>query len=301
MYGWWLQLLRLLQVPAQTYGWVIPLSVLLFVLGLAFLGWIGRKLRRLTMPVGDLLDASDRVASGDYAARVRQGGPQEMRALAHAFNTMAERLQTSDEQRRSLLADVTHELRTPLTVIQGNLEGMLDGMYPPEPARLSSLLDETRMLSRRMDDLRTLALVESGAFTLNKEPTDLAGLLKETADEFRGQADAAGVSLQVEAAPGIPQLDLDAGRMHQALSNLVANALRYSPPGEAVHLSCRLEDTQEAEAAGVVLEVQDNGPGISPEDLPHVFDRFYKTRDFGRHGVGDVDCQTTGRSPRRRD
>jgi signal transduction histidine kinase len=275
-----LQMLRLLQVPAQTYGWVIPLSVLLFVIGLAFLGWAGRKLRRLSMPVGDLLEASDRVAGGDYSARVSEAGPQEVRTLAHAFNSMAERLQTADEQRRSLLADVTHELRTPLTIIQGNLEGMLDGLYPPDPPRLGSLLDETRVLSRRIDDLRTLAQVESGAFQLRKEPTDLARLLSETEAEFRSQADAAGVGLHVESAPDLPQLELDAGRIRQVLSNLVANALRYSLSGGAVRLICQ------PEATGLVLEVQDDGPGIAAEDLPHVFDRFYKARDSGGMGLG---------------
>jgi len=275
-----LQLLRLLQVPAQTYGWVIPLSVLLFILGMAFLGWAGRGLRRLSRPVGDLLEASDRVAGGDYSVRVREAGPQEVRSLAHAFNSMAERLQTADEQRRSLLADVTHELRTPLTIIQGNLEGMLDGLYPPDPARLSSLLDETRVLARRIDDLRTLALVDSGAFQLHKEPTDLAALLSETKAEFSTQAAAAGVSLQVESASSLPLLDLDGGRMRQALSNLVANALRYTPQGGLVRLNCR------AESSRLVIEVQDDGPGISPQDLPHVFDRFYKAHDSGGMGLG---------------
>jgi two-component system OmpR family sensor kinase/two-component system sensor histidine kinase BaeS len=275
-----LQLLSLLQAPAQIYGWVIPLSVLSFVLGLAFLGWVGRRLRRLSMPVGDLLEASDRVASGDYSARVREAGPQEVRTLAHAFNSMAERLQTADEQRRSLLADVTHELRTPLTVIQGNLEGMLDGVYPADPRRLGSLLDETRLLSRRIDDLRTLAQVESQAFQLHKEPTDLGLLLNEIAAEFRGQAEVAGVRLQVEVAPELPQLELDAGRLRQGLSNLVANALRYSPVGGSVRLVSRLEPE------GVTLEVQDDGPGIAAEDLPHVFERFYKGRDSVGMGLG---------------
>jgi signal transduction histidine kinase len=275
-----LQLLTLLQVPAEAYGWVIPLSVVLFVLGLAFLGWAGRGLRRMSMPVGDLLEASERVGSGDYSTRVREDGPREVRSLAHAFNSMAERLQTADEQRRSLLADATHELRTPLTVIQGNLEGMLDGMYPPDAARLSLVLEETRILAQRIDDLRILALVESGALQLHKEPADVATLLGETVAAFRAQADLAGVGLQLEVAPGIPLLDLDAGRIRQVLSNLVANALSYTPAGGAVSLGCRLE------SRWVVLEVKDNGPGISSEDLPHIFDRFYKARDSSGMGLG---------------
>jgi signal transduction histidine kinase len=274
------QLLGLLQVPTQVYGWLIPLIVLLLMLGLALLALAGRGLRHISLPVGDLLDAADRVAAGDYSTRVRESGPREVRSLAHAFNSMAERLQTADEQRRSLLADVTHELRTPLTVIQGNVEGMLDGLYPAEPARLRSILEETRILSRRIEDLRTLALVESGALQLHKEVTDLAALLGETVAAFGAQAETTGVTLQVDALADLPLLNLDAGRMRQVLSNLVANALRYTPPGGAIWLRCKEDWNQ------VVIEVQDNGPGISPEDLPHVFDRFYKTRDSSGMGLG---------------
>ncbi|RPI92038.1 MAG: HAMP domain-containing protein, partial [Chloroflexi bacterium] len=133
-------------------------SLLIVIGGFAGVVFAGRALRRAAMPVGDLLEASDRVAGGDYSTRVEERGPGEVRALAHAFNSMAAKLQTDDEQRRRLLADVTHELRTPITIIQGNLEGMLDGIYPAGPERIQSILEETRMLSRVIDDLRTLSL-----------------------------------------------------------------------------------------------------------------------------------------------
>jgi signal transduction histidine kinase len=274
------QVLGLLQVPAQTYGWVIPLSVVLFIIGVVFLAWIGRGLRRMSPPVGDLLEASDRVAGGDYSVRVREGGPPEVRTLAHAFNSMAGRLESADEQRRSLLADITHELRTPLTIIQGNLEGMLDGLYPADTARLASLLDETRVLSRRIDDLRTLALVESGALQLRVEPTDLAALLDETAAAFNSFTASRGVTLQVDTPSDLPPINLDSERMRQVLSNLLANAVRYTPPGGKVGLSCRVE------SPWILVEVQDSGPGITAEDLPHVFDRFYRERSSSGMGLG---------------
>ena len=135
---------------------------------------------------------------GIIPQRVAERGPSELRALARAFNGMAARLQLTEEQRRDLMADITHELRTPLTVIQGNLEGFLDGVYSPDEARLKSLLEETQILARLVEDLRTLALAESGALQLKKEPTDLALLIGETVSAFRTQADAAGVKIDIQ-------------------------------------------------------------------------------------------------------
>ncbi len=136
-FGWLAQAIGLVQLPGSLthlLPWLFLLGFVLFIAGFAFLILAGRGLRHLSAPLGDLLDASERVAQGDYAVRVTEGGPPEIRSLAQAFNSMAARLQLTDQQRRSLLADVTHELRTPLTVIQGNLEGMLDGVYPADQA-----------------------------------------------------------------------------------------------------------------------------------------------------------------------
>ncbi len=158
------------------------LGILFVVIGLVMLV---RSLGRVALPFGDLVGAAGRLAEGDYTVRVDERGPREVRALAHAFNSMAERLQTTDETRRNLLADVTHEMRTPLTVIQGNLEGLVDGVYPRDDAHLEPILEETRVLSRLIDDLRTLALAESGALQLKREPTDMGMLVRETAAAFQ--------------------------------------------------------------------------------------------------------------------
>ena len=258
---------------------------------------VGRSLRHFALPIGDLVDASARVAAGDYSARVAERGPREVRSLARAFNSMAARLQTTDELRRALLADVTHELRTPLTVIQGNLEGMLDGVYPRDDAHLQPILDETRVLSRLIDDLRTLALAESGALQLQKEPTDLATLIGETLASLRAQADAAQVALSAQMDANLPPLNLDPARIRQVLENLIANALRYTPSGGKIGVQLTVNGEQSTvgkawqlavggQRSFDTVSVTDTGRGIAPEELPHIFDRLYKSRDSRGAGLG---------------
>ncbi len=257
---------------------------LLFVLPWFFI--MGkRSFRRFSEPILALFKASGRVAEGDYDISIEERGPRDVRALVRAFNSMAARLKTSDEQRRSLLADVTHELRTPLTVIRGNIEGILDGVYEADEAHLQSILEEVNILSRLVDDLRTLALAESGALQLHKEATDLTALIKDVAEAFRSQADELGVVLRVDVSPALGMMHLDAERMHQVISNLVVNALHYTPSGGAIDLSCHLASKGDGDPR-VLIVVEDNGPGIKPEDLPHVFERYYKASDSGGMGLG---------------
>jgi signal transduction histidine kinase len=259
--------------PSKALGVITLVFVLVGAL------WAGRALRHAAGPVGDVMEAAGRVAEGDYSVRVAEQGPRETRALARAFNAMVARLRANDEERRNLLADVTHELRTPLTVIQGNLEGLLDGIYPRDEAHLQSILEETRILSRSIDDLRTLALAESGALLLEKEPTDLGMLASEAAASFRAQADAAGIELTADAPPDLPMLDVDPARIRQVLDNLIANALRYTPSGGVVQVQCSAEG-----GSLVSATVSDTGKGIPPDDLARIFDRFYKSADS--HGTG---------------
>jgi two-component system sensor histidine kinase BaeS len=234
----------------------------------------------MVLPLEDLLNAADRVGQGDYSVRVEEKGSREVRSLTRAFNDMASRLDQLAEGRRNLMADVTHELRTPLTVVQGNLEGMLDGLYPADETTLRSLIDETRMISQLVEDLRTMALAESGALKLKKESTDLAMLGRETAATFQVQADAAGVALVVDIPPDLPWLELDPGRIRQVLTNLLANALHYTPAGGTVSVRYRQVDER------AVLEVRDSGTGIPAEELPYVFERFHKSSESGGMGLG---------------
>lgn len=243
---------------------------------------VGRSLRRFAIPIGDLVAASGRVADGDYSARVVERGPREIRSLARAFNSMAARLEASDQMRRAMLADVTHELRTPLTVIQGNLEGLIDGVYPRDDAHLQPILDETHILSRLIDDLRTLALAESGALVLQKESIDLATLIGETVASFRAQADTANIILETSIEPNLPLIKIDPARIREVLENLLANALRYTTNGKISVQSASYDGLSK----NIMVRVSDTGRGISAEELPHIFERFYKSRDSRGTGLG---------------
>jgi signal transduction histidine kinase len=255
-------------------GWLV-----IFFVGLLFMSWV---LRRAAMPLGDAMEAIERVADGDYTVRVRERGPRAARRLARALNTMTARLQQNDELRRNLMADVAHELRTPLAVMQGHLEGLLDGVYPRDDAHLAVILDETRVLSRLIEDLRTLALAESGALKLQKEPTDVGVLVHEVIVAFRAQADETGVTLRADVASATPILEVDPTRLREVLSNLVANALRHTPRDGAIEIHA----SHDAAAKQIVMHVSDTGNGITPDDLPHIFDRFYKAHDSRGSGLG---------------
>jgi signal transduction histidine kinase len=266
------------------FQWMIPLAAFLFVTALVALVFAAMNLRRMSMRLDDLLAASNKVADGDYSARVDERGPREVRSLARAFNSMAERLQVNDQQRRAMLADVSHELRTPLTIIQGNVEGILDGVYPADEARLKSIVEETQILSRLVDDLRTLSLAESGELQLKREPADLAALVRETASAFRAQAEAAGVRIELALPAGELSAEVDPERIRQVLSNLASNALRYTPRGAAVVIG--LSESAEGGGRRALVSVADDGPGIAAADLPHVFDRFFKSADSRGMGLG---------------
>ena len=193
---------------------------------------------------------------------------------------MTTRLAASEEQRRRLLADVSHELRTPLSVVQGNLEAMVDGVHPPDEEHLLSILDETKVLSRLVEDLRTLSLAESGALALHREPTDLGALARETIASFAGRAEASGVTLDATTPPDLPLADTDPVRAREILENLVANALRYTPHGGNVTVDASADDGQ------IAFVVSDTGVGIPAEALTRIFDRFYKSAESRGAGLG---------------
>jgi two-component system sensor histidine kinase BaeS len=267
-------------VTFHTSGATIVAGIVVLVVLLAAVRATVRGLRGSAGSIGDLMAAASRVERGDFGARVREDGPGEVRRLARAFNAMSARLQRDADERRQLLADVSHELRTPLSVIQGNVEGILDGLYPADRAHLEPILEEIGLLERLVDDLRTLALAETGGLRLHREPTELGELLREAAAAFEGQAGTAGVQIDVEVGAGLPVMDLDATRIQQVLTNLIANALRFTPRGGAIALSA-VPATD-----GARLEVRDTGSGIAADLLPHVFDRFSRSRDSAGSGLG---------------
>src|SRR6266545_4379137 len=253
------------------------------LLGLGVLAVVvaaGRAVRAMAAPIGDVMEAADRVAGGDYATRVEARGPGEVRRLARSFNQMTERLEASEAQRRRLLADVAHELRTPLSVIRGNVEGMLDGVYPADEAHLGPVLEETAVMARLLDDLQTLSTAEAGVLRLHRERVDPASLAEDAVAAFRARAGTAGVALDWRVAPGVPELDVDPVRIGEVLANLLSNAVRHTPRGGSVVVAV------EPAAAGVSLTVSDTGTGIDAHDLPHVFDRFVKSSASGGAGLG---------------
>ena len=270
-------------LPFDRPDFVFPFGFLGFILLIFAIGWGARSLRRMSVPLDNLLEASDKVAEGDFSARVEEKGPPEVRALTRGFNSMAERLQVNDQQRRNMLADVSHELRTPLTIIQGNVEGILDGMYPADEARLKSLLEETQVLSRLIDDLRTLSLAESGALQLKREPTDLGSFIREIVSGFEAQAKEKEIKIELALAD-VESMRIDPQRIREVLTNLLSNAMRYTPHGGMVHVN--LAEAGSGVERSVTISVEDSGSGIASEDLSQIFDRFYKSSDSGGMGLG---------------
>jgi len=260
------------------------IGIVILIAGGLALTAAGRTFRRAGMSLDELVDAARRVEEGDYTIRVAEPvarrGP--LRELVRGFNSMTGRLEADAEQRRRLLADVSHELRTPLAVIQGNIEAILDGVHAADDAHLGAILDETHVLARLVDDLRTVALSEGGNLPLHREPTDLSILATESVASFESAAEAAGVSLEVHVDDEVPLLDVDPVRIREVLSNLVANALRHTPRGGSVGVVA----TSAADGTSVEIVVRDTGTGIDPALLPHVFDRFAKAPDSRGSGLG---------------
>ncbi|MEO8470122.1 MAG: HAMP domain-containing sensor histidine kinase [Chloroflexota bacterium] len=272
-----------------------PFAGIAFViLVLAVVGLI-RGFRRLAKPIGALVDAARRVESGDYAARVPEvnRGPRELRELTRAFNTMASRLAADQHQRRSLLADISHELRTPLAILRGNLEAIADGIHEPTEQHVAGLIEETRVLERLVEDLRTISLAEAGELPLHREPTDPDVLLGETVESFRAAAERKGVRLILEAPDNLPLLDVDPVRIREVIANLLGNALRHTREGGAVTVTGapgdnlgNATDNASGDQPGCVISVADTGTGIDPALLPNVFDRFARGGESPGSGLG---------------
>jgi signal transduction histidine kinase len=261
---------------------VLPIAWAIGILLIIAFVATGRAVRRMAMPVADVMEAAHRVAAGDYQAHVAERGPGETRRLARSFNAMTQRLKENEAQRRNLLADVAHELRTPLSVIQGNAEGMLDGVYPMDRAHLEPLLEEASVMSRLLDDLQTLSTAEAGALRLHREPASPGDLVQDAVAAFGPTADARGVRLQARIPAGLPPTDVDPVRVGQVLANLLSNAVRLTPERGTVTVA--VDATSDGRR--VAFSVSDTGPGIAPEVLPHVFDRFVRAADSGGAGLG---------------
>ena len=241
--------------------------------------------RMLTRPLRELTAASRAIARGELGQQVPVRSQDELGELAASFNQMSADLARANQLRRQMTADIAHDLRTPLMVITGYLESLRDGVLKPSPARFEVMYNEAQQLTRLVEDLRTLSLADAGVLTLNRLPVSPQELLERSAAAFWHRAEQQGIALQVQVDPGLPEIHVDPERMALALGNLVSNALRHTPEGGQIVLSAHRR------ADAVLLTVQDNGEGIAPEVLPHIFDRFYRgdasrQQQNGESGLG---------------
>jgi signal transduction histidine kinase len=241
--------------------------------------------RPILGPVEALTAAARRMERGDLSQRVEVQSNDEIGELAQAFNAMANGLTRLEELRRNMVSDVAHELRTPLSNIRGYLEAVQDGVVEPKPGVIGSLHEEAMLLNRLVDDLQELSLAEAGQLRLERRPVAPADVVNKATEAARAQAAAKGIALQVDLPEGLPLVDVDSQRIGQVLGNLLSNALTHTPSGGEVIVAAR------AKGSEVEISVSDTGEGISPEDLPYVFERFYRadksrSRVTGGTGLG---------------
>jgi signal transduction histidine kinase len=259
------------QVQAETETTLVVVAILAALvasaLGAAAAGWLTRPLARLE-------SAARGVAGGDLSQRSGLAARHdEFGSLGRTFDGMADELERADAVRRRLFADVAHELKTPLAVIEATSSAVLDGVYTADPEHLRTIRDQSRLMARIVDELRTISLAEAGQLALTRSPVDVRALLRDVAHDF--EARATSTTVRLSAATGDPlTASVDRDRLRQALAAIVDNALRFAPHGSEVLLEARREPD-----GSVRLAVRDTGPGIPPGDLPHVFERFYQADD----------------------
>lgn len=251
----------------------------------------------LSLPLQRLGHAAQRISQGHLEQRVSLKGPREVATLAQSFNDMATSLEQGERQRQQLVADVSHELRTPITVLQGNLRALLDEVYPLGKAEIAALYDETLLLARLVEDLGELTRAETGQIRLDVHPVALGPVIERAAALFRELADEKGITLNTEIAPELPLALADPDRTGQVIHNVLANAIRHTPAGGQITVEVAPvaappgAGPKPMPSAAVRVAVADSGPGIAPDDLPHIFERFWRasrsrSREEGGSGLG---------------
>lgn len=243
--------------------------------------------RSVTRPIREMTGMAGRIADGDLEARAPDGGPGEVGGLGRSLNTMAVRLAASREEerrlvatRRDLVANVSHDLRSPITAIRGFIEPLLDGTVSDEPMRrryLETARAETEALGVLVTDLVELTRLEAGLGSLKLSEVDVGQLMAEAGARYAMRSEETGITLKVSASGELPPLVADEGRVTRAVANLLDNAFKFTPRGGEIRLSAAAaEEAGGGLGPAIVIAVADNGPGISPEDLPRVWERFYK-------------------------
>jgi signal transduction histidine kinase len=247
--------------------------------------------RQVVAPVQDMMAASQRISDGHYDERVSVSGDvarqemDELGQLALRFNQMAARLERTESMRRQLIGDVTHELRTPLTTIKGSMEGLMDGVLPANEETYTQIYREADRLQRLVNDLQELSQVEAGAYELQRQTITVKNLVDATVARLQRQFEEKGVSITTQISGELPLVWVDPDRLGQVLLNLLGNALQYTPKGGEVVVTANQGQNE------VRVAISDTGIGIPPEDLPHLFTRFYRVdksraRSIGGSGIG---------------
>jgi signal transduction histidine kinase len=227
--------------------------------------------RTLTRPIRELTRATHAVSRGDLSQQVPVRSDDELGELAAAFNKMSSELARSTNARKQMTADIAHELRTPLSLILGHAEAVHDGVLPPTRENFELIREEAARLGHLVDDLRILSLADAGELKISLQRIELAELLREVAALYQYQAERKNIKLEVEIAASLSSVEVDPGRMTQVLTNILNNALRHTPEGGRILISAKEIDTH------IELAVEDSGPGLDAEDLPRIFDRFFRT------------------------
>lgn len=266
----------------------INLAILLGALGAVIIALLLGILlaRTISGPVKEVTAATKVVAGGDLGYQVPVRTKDELGELANSFNQMSADLAQATEHRRQMTADIAHDLRTPLSVILGYMEALSTGKLQPTPETLDVMYAKGKHLQHLVDDLRTLALADAGELVLNRRPVEARALLEHAALAYRVQAQERDIQITVEAERDLPLIAADPDRINQVLSNLVSNALRHTPEAGRIELSAAADESV------ILLRVRDNGPGIDDEDLPHIFERFYRgdrsrqQNENGESGLG---------------
>jgi len=241
--------------------------------------------RRILAPIKALTHTTRRLGKGDFSQRVQVRDKGEVGELAQAFNSMASDLERAEQLRRNMVADVAHELRTPLSNLKGHLEAVRDGVIEPDADTIRSLEEEATLLSRLVDDLQELSLAEAGELKLDVKPNGITRIITQVVATMQAQAKAKDLSLAVDLPDKLPPVNIDSHRINQVLRNLLGNALTHSAEGGAITVTARQRDNY------VEVTVSDTGEGIPPEELPNIFERFYRvdksrTRATGGSGLG---------------
>lgn len=241
--------------------------------------------RWLTRPLDVLAEAAHDVGEGDLERRAPLSGSQETVLVAESFNRMVAQLQRAEKLRRDLVADVAHELRTPISALQANLYAILDDAYPMTKAEIAGLYEQTRLLSRLVDDLHELTLAEANRLPMNRAPAYLSDVLEDIVSPFYVVAESKNITFTLSIAPNLPMVLVDRQRLSQVMHNLLSNALRHTPEGGTISVTAVSDGKQ------VSVIVRDSGSGIDREHLPHVFERFYRgdfarSREAGGTGLG---------------